>query len=143
MPDNLTVLGFDPGSHWIGSAVGQTRTCTASPLEPIRSKQFKPDWEHIARLIETWKPDLLIVGLPTTMDGKAHKMTEQAQAFSRKLQGRFNIPTELVDERLTTRAAWQIVEEQSGQRQGKPDIDCIAAVLITETWLNERQPGSG
>jgi putative holliday junction resolvase len=137
MPEHdLTVIGFDLGSAWIGSAVGQTRTCTASPLEPIRSHQFKPDWEKIGKLINTWQPTRLIVGLPTTMNDQEHEMTRQARRFSRQLEGRFHIKTELIDERLTTREAWYILEHQASQKQSKPDIDCIAAVLITETWLN-------
>jgi putative holliday junction resolvase len=134
--DNITAIGFDFGSFWIGSAVGQTRTCTASPLEAIRANQFKPDWSHIEKLIKTWQPSRLVVGLPTTMNDQEHEMTRQARRFSRQLEGRFHIKTELVDERLTTREAWQIIEQQASKKHDKPTIDCIAAVLITETWLH-------
>ncbi len=133
MPE-LTVLGFDYGSHWIGSAIGQTRTSTASPLEPIRCHDFKPDWTRISQLIKTWQPDCLVVGLPTNLDPQEQEITRQAKRFSRQLQGRFHLPVHLIDEHLTTRAAWQIAE-QATSRQDKPDIDCIAAVLITESWL--------
>jgi len=90
MPENgdLTVLGFDVGSHWTGVAVGQTRTGTASPLPSIRVRQHKPDWNRIRALIEEWQPDRLIVGLPTGMDGQPHAMTEAARRFARQLEGR-------------------------------------------------------
>ena len=137
MPEqNITALGFDLGSSWIGTAVGQTHTCTASPLEAIRAQKFKPDWSRIQSLINTWQPDRLVVGLPTTMHDQEHEMTQQARRFSRQLEGRFHIKTELIDERLTTREAWQILEQQASKKHGKPTIDCIAAVLITETWLH-------
>jgi len=137
-PANLTVLGFDYGTSWIGSAVGQTHTCTASPLKPIRVIRNQPDWALIGTLIMTWKPDRLIVGLPTTLTDEEHSMTHKSRRFSRQLQGRFNIQTELIDERLTTREAWQIIEQSAQKHQSKPDLDCIAAVLITETWLNDQ-----
>lgn len=137
MPEQLTVLGFDFGTSWIGTAVGQTHTKTASPLQPVRVINSSPDWQAIARLIDTWQPALLVVGLPTTMTDERHEITRKAERFSRQLQGRFHINTELVDERLTTREAWQIVENQSHRHIDKPEMDSIAAVLITETWLNQ------
>ncbi len=136
--ENITVLGFDFGTRWIGSAVGQTQTHTASPLTPIRVIRNQPEWGQIEKLISTWKPDRLIVGLPTTMNDQEHKMTQLARRFSRQLQGRYRIRTEMIDERLTTREAWQIIESSAQKHQSKPQMDCIAAVLITETWLNHQ-----
>ena len=139
MPDsNIAVIGFDFGTSWIGTAIGQTQTNTASPLQGVRVINNKPDWQSIAKLIETWLPAKLIVGLPTSMRDIESPMTEKAKRFSRQLEGRFHIKTELVDERLTTREAWQIVEESAHKKVVKQDIDCIAAVLITETWLNQQ-----
>jgi len=135
---NISVIGFDYGTSWIGSAIGQTQTCTASPLQGIRVINNKPDWQSIAKLIQTWQPAKLIVGLPTSMLDKESAMTEKAKRFSRQLEGRFHIKTELIDERLTTREAWQIIEDSAHKKVVKQDIDCIAAVLITETWLNQQ-----
>lgn len=139
MPEpSRTALGFDVGTRWIGSAIGQTLTQTASPLEGIRVINQKPDWQAIEKLINDWQPDLCIVGLPSSMIGKKSPMTETAKRFSRQLAGRFNLPVELIDERLTTREAWQIVEHSSQKNTRKQEIDCIAAVLITETWLHQQ-----
>jgi putative Holliday junction resolvase len=136
--DNITVIGFDFGTWWIGSAVGQSQTCTASPLQPVKVINGKPDWDKIRLMIETWRPDRLIVGLPTNMFDEESSITVKARRFSRQLNGRFNIKTELIDERLTTREAWQIVEHNAQKHLSKPQFDCIAAVLITETWLNDQ-----
>lgn len=136
MPDNeiKTVLGFDLGTSWTGIAVGQTLTAQATPLEAIKSIRQKPNWQFIEHLIKEWQPQKLIVGLPTMLDGEPDEMTEVAKKFSRQLHGRFHIDTDLVDERLTTREAYLIATE-SGQHKSKPEIDSIAAVLITESWL--------
>ncbi len=133
---DLTVLAFDVGTQWTGVAVGQTRTGTASPLDSLRLRNGKPDWERIGSLIGEWQPDRLIVGLPAGMDGQSHAMTDTARRFARQLEGRYHLPVDFADERLTTRAAWQILEQQSSRRHSKPDIDGIAAVLIAETWLS-------
>ena len=132
--DVKTILGFDFGTVWTGVAVGQTITAQANPLNAIKSHHQKPDWRAIESLIETWQPQRLIVGLPTSLDGSNDEMTEIVKKFSRQLQGRSHINTELVDERLTTREAYEIAIE-SGEYKTKPEIDSISAVLITESWL--------
>ena len=131
MPEkSTTVIGFDFGSYWIGVAVGQTLTRQATPLPALRNN----DWESIARLLQEWQPQQLVVGLPLSMDGEDQEMTARAQRFGRQLQGRFGIDTSMVDERLTTREAYQIAIEQQ-EHKSKPEIDSLAAALITESWL--------
>jgi putative Holliday junction resolvase len=68
MPDAAieTVIGFDYGTSWIGIAVGQTLTAQARPLSAIKSFKRSPNWEAISLLLSEWKPQKLIVGLPTS-----------------------------------------------------------------------------
>jgi len=137
-----TVIGFDYGTNWIGIAVGQTLTAQARPLTAIKSFKHSPDWEAISLLISEWKPQKLIVGLPTSDYSETKYMTDKASRFSRQLHGRFHIDTELIDERLTTREAYTIAID-SGSRKTKQEIDSLSAVLITETWLREYQHQQG
>jgi len=131
MPDQSTrVIGFDFGSHWIGVAVGQTLTRQATPLPAIRNG----DWKVIARLLDEWRPQQLVVGLPLSMNGEDDEMTARTKRFSRQLEGRFGIATCMVDERLTTREAYQIAVERQ-QHKSKTEIDSLSAAIITESWL--------
>ena len=127
-----TVIGFDFGTHWIGVAVGQTLTRQASPLTAIKYN----DWQGIERVLGEWQPQILVVGLPLNMQGGHQEMTARTQRFGRQLEGRFGIKTILVDERLTTREAQQIAFETQ-RKKSKPEIDSLAAVLITESWLRD------
>jgi len=127
-----TVIGFDYGSSWIGIAVGQTLTRQARPLGAVRAG----DWQAIEKIIEQWQPQRLIVGLPLNMRGEAQEMSKRAERFGRQLEGRFGIPTELADERLTTREAWTVAVE-TGEHRCKQEIDSLAAALITESWLRD------
>lgn len=135
-----TVIGFDFGSCWTGIAVGQTLTGQANPLKAVKSK----DWKAIEKVLDEWQPQLLLVGLPLNMLGQQQEMSQRAQRFARQLEGRFTIKTLLVDERLTTREAYQLALENKS-RKSKTVIDCMAAALITESWLaeqsNSKQPG--
>jgi putative Holliday junction resolvase len=131
MPDkSTTVIGFDFGSYWIGVAVGQTLTRQATPLTTLRNG----DWKGIERLLEEWRPQKLVVGLPLSMNGEDQEMTARAQRFGRQLEGRFGIDTSMVDERLTTREAYQIAVEKD-EHKSKQEIDSLSAALITESWL--------
>ena len=140
MPDAAieTVIGFDYGTSWIGIAVGQTLTAQARPLSAIKSFKRSPNWEAISLLLSEWKPQKLIVGLPTSDYSETKYMTDKASRFSRQLHGRFHIDTQLIDERLTTREAYTMAIA-SGKRKSKSEIDSLSAVLITETWLREYQ----
>jgi len=130
-----TLLGFDYGTHKIGVAVGQTLTGTASPLTTLSAVQQKPDWAAIGRLIDEWQPEALVVGLPYEMSDREAEIAGRAKRFARQLNGRFNLPVHMADERLTSREAWT----QLGKAAHKDvtRVDAMAAKLILETWLND------
>ena len=134
-----TLLGFDFGTKRIGIAIAQEVTGTANPLTTVTAIKHKPDWESISKIIKEWQPDLLIVGLPLHMDGSEQPMTQAARRFSNQLNGRYQIPIALMDERLSSDEAESIINEQSGSRsrfQDKAQIDMISAQLILQSWMS-------
>ncbi len=131
-----TLLGFDYGIKRIGVAVGQQLTCSANALTTITALQGKPDWESIAKLIQEWKPDALVVGIPYHMDGSEQEMTRTAHRFCRQLEGRYRLPVHGADERLSS---W-VVEHRERKRGEKPgDIDAQAARVILQDWLQQNR----
>lgn len=133
-----TVLGFDYGTRRIGVATGQTITASATPLTTLNSINQKPDWAAIGQLIDQWKPDALIVGLPTYLDGSNSEMTEKALKFSRQLQGRYNLPAYTINESLSSFEAEQELQQHKkiGQHN-KQEIDKMAAAIIVQSWLEQ------
>lgn len=127
MTDDL-VMGFDFGTTRIGVAVGQRVTGTATALATLAARDGVPDWEAISKLVTEWQPARFVVGLPLNMDGTESEMSARARRFSRKLQGRFHIPTETMDERLSSREARELAERNES-------IDAVAARLILESWF--------
>lgn len=139
MTTSRTLLGFDFGMKNIGIAVGQELTHTANPLTAIKARDGIPDWEQIRKLLDEWKPQLLIVGLPLNMDGTEQEMTAAARRFGNRLNGRFNIPVEWQDERLTTYEALDQmgIRSKMDSRQ-RSDVDQLSAQLILQSWLNQQ-----
>jgi len=129
--DDETVLGFDYGERRIGIAVGQTVTRTATPLKILPARHGQPDWVQVADLIRAWQPARLVVGQPTTADGAPHPLASAIGRFGRRLHGRFGLPVNYIDERLSSHeAAARCVGDARM-------IDAVAASLILETWLAE------
>ncbi len=134
-----TVLGFDFGLKRIGVASGQSITGTASPLPEISARDGVPDWNAVGALISEWSPDLVLVGEPSNMDGTDSDMARRARKFANRIHGRFGVPIAMVDERLTSFEAKQLVKERYGHQDfGRYAVDSIAASLIIEHWFASR-----
>jgi len=134
-----TILAFDFGTNSIGCAVGQSITGTAQGLPAFKAQDGIPNWDSIAKVIADWQPDLLVVGLPLNMDGTEQPLTQRARKFANRLHGRFNLPVELHDERLTTVEARAEIFSRGGYRAlKKGKVDSISACLILESWFENQ-----
>jgi putative Holliday junction resolvase len=130
------ILAFDFGLARIGVAVGQQITQTASPLNTLNAKDGSPNWSEVEKLIKEWQPKLLVVGEPFNMDSSDQEITLRARKFANKLHGRFGLPIEMLDERLTSAAARDEIFEYGGYKKlKKTQIDSVAAALILESWF--------
>lgn len=133
-----TVLGFDFGTTRMGVAIGQSITGSATPLAPLKAKEGIPNWDEIAKLVDEWKPDAFVVGLPLDMDGSENEMCQRARKFAKRLHGRFNRPYHMMDERLSSYEAKGQVIARGGNRNFKDNsVDGLAAQMILETWFME------
>ncbi|MBD8808358.1 MULTISPECIES: Holliday junction resolvase RuvX [Pseudomonas] len=133
------LLGFDFGTKQIGVAVGQAITGQARELCTLKAQNGIPDWEKVQALIKEWQPDAIVVGLPLNMDGTRSNMSDLAEKFSRKLNGRFGVAVYTHDERLTTFEAKGERMARGGQKGSYRDnpVDAIAAALLLQGWLDE------
>jgi putative Holliday junction resolvase len=124
----LSFLAFDFGTRRVGVAVGNSMLKQAQPLATV-SALGDARFDAIRRLVDEWRPDALVVGVPAHPDGAAHDNTRRAKAFARQLHGRFRLPVHEVDERYTTVEAMSL---------GASDVDAAAAALILEQYLRTR-----
>ena len=118
-------LAFDFGLKRVGVAGGNSVTRTAQPLTTI-AVEGELRFAAIGKLIDEWRPDALVVGVPLHPDGAPHENTERARRFARQLHGRFRLPVHEVDERYTT------TEAKAG---GARDLDAASAAIILEQFL--------
>ena len=131
-----TVLAFDFGEKRIGVAVGEWALAQAHPLTTIRSEANAERFSAIAALIKEWQPASLVVGLPVALDGAAHAMTARCTRFANQLHGRFNLPVNFAEERLTSVEANERLRESGHTaKSAKQHIDALAAQIILQCYF--------
>jgi putative Holliday junction resolvase len=135
-----TVMAFDYGLRHIGVAVGNSLIASANPVAVISARDGVPDWNALSKLLREWQPVYLVIGLPLNMDGSESEMSLRASRFARQLNGRFSLPANLTDERLSSFAAKQARRELGDFRDtGVSTVDAEAACLILlDHWRSLR-----
>jgi putative holliday junction resolvase len=134
---NGTVLAFDFGEKRTGVAIGEMAVGIAHPLTTIIAAAKQSRYAAIASLIDEWRPVRLVVGLPAHMDGTEHELSRLARKFARELGARFNLPVDLVDERLTSAEADSSLSDAGiSSRKRKPLVDQVAALHILQDYLD-------
>ena len=150
MPHPRT-LALDVGDRRIGIAITDALGITAQPLFTLRRTSLRADLKAIARFIRQHKVEVVIIGNPLHADGSSSPQSEKTQSFSTALRV-FLTPTHpelilhLVDERLTTREAHELLNEsekifnKSTRLTRTATIDQVAAVLLLESFLSAGKP---
>ena len=132
-----TVLAFDFGERRIGIAVGEHLINSANPLTTIDNESNEVRFAVITQLIKEWQPKLLVVGLPLSLDGSETEVTQLCKKFARRLNGRFNLPVIMIDERYSSAEASQLLNETGIKgRAQKAMLDQVAAQTILRSYFD-------
>ena len=132
-----TVLAFDFGERRIGIAVGEHLIHSANPLTTIDNESNEVRFAAITELINEWQPKLLVVGLPLSLDGRETEVTQLCKKFARRLNGRFNLPIALIDERYSSAEASQLLNQTGIKgRAQKAMLDQVAAQTILRSYFD-------
>ncbi|RTL33891.1 MAG: Holliday junction resolvase RuvX [Burkholderiales bacterium] len=123
----LTYLAFDYGLKRVGVATGNSLLRQAQPLRTIAA-EGKARFVEIGKLIEEWRPNELVIGVPFHPDGAEHENTLRARKFGGQLRGRFHLPVHEVDERYSTTEAIA---------DGARDLDAASAAILLQQYFND------
>ena len=138
-----TVLAFDFGEKRIGVAVGERSLAQAHPLTTIRGEANAERFAAIAALIGEWKPASLVVGLPVALDGTPHAMTARCIRFANQLRGRFGLPVDYAEERLSSVEADEKLRESGhNARSAREHLDAMAAQIILQCYFERDSQAS-
>jgi putative Holliday junction resolvase len=130
-------LGIDYGKKSIGVAAGQSLTGTATELVTLRCNETRKSrtrlLEELKKIIVEWQPAVIVLGWPLNMDGSESDFCEEVKAFSRQLEQASGKRVMLMDERLTSREAKSLRNQQAGFRENP--VDSLAAKILLESWF--------
>ncbi|MBD2181738.1 Holliday junction resolvase RuvX [Aerosakkonema funiforme] len=139
-PAFTSALGLDVGSKRIGVAGCDRIGLIATGLTTIERKSFERDLEHLSQLVADRQAEVLVVGLPYSMNGTLGFQARQVQKFAQRVGKALQLPVEYVDERLTSFQAEEMLKEaKKSPSRHKSSIDRIAASIILQQWLDERR----
>lgn len=133
-----TVLAFDFGEKFTGVAIGESSIGVAHPLGLIAAQGSAARMDEAAALVSEWKPGALVVGLPLSMDGNEHELTRRCRRFARQLEARFKLPVKMVDERLSSAAAEEVLRAAGkGGRKHKLRAHQVSAQIILQSYFDD------
>ncbi len=136
----ISALGLDIGSRRIGVAGCDGTGLIASGLTTIERTSFDRDVAQLRELVEQRQVQVLVVGLPYSMDGTIGTQARKVQKLAERLAQALGLPMEYVDERLTSfEAEEQLKAENRSPSRNKGLIDRKAAAIILQQWLDARR----
>jgi putative Holliday junction resolvase len=136
----MRIMGLDYGGATMGVAISDELLLTAQPVETIRrerEKQMRTTYRRIEELIEEYEVGKIVLGLPLNMNDTVGERALMAQGVADDLRRRTGLEVIMMDERLTTVEAHEILDEAGLNWKKKAEVvDKIAASIILQTYLN-------
>ena len=136
----VSALGLDVGKKRLGVAGCDGMGLIATGLTTIKRTSFQEDVAKLKQIVQEREVEVLVVGLPYSMDGSIGTQAKQVQKFARRLSEALQLPIEYVDERLTSvEAEAQLKAQKRFSTYDKGMIDRQAAAIILQQWLDCRR----
>ena len=140
MAKKISALGLDVGTKRLGVAGCDGLGLIATGLTTIYRTNFERDLKELKNIVLEREVQILVVGLPYSMNGNLGFQAKQVMKFARRISKALELPVEYVDERLTSvEAEERLKGSKRYSRRDKGAIDHLAAAIILQQWLDRRR----
>lgn len=138
----VRAVALDLGSRRIGVALCDSGGTVATPYDTVHRRGDRAaEHAEIARLVDESGAEVVVVGLPLSLDGSDGPAAVEARAEAAALAARLDVPVVLHDERLTTVTAERSLAAQGRRGRRRRDVvDRVAAAVILQAWLEGGGP---
>jgi putative holliday junction resolvase len=147
------ILAIDYGKKRLGLALSDEQGITSRPHATWTRTNRRRDLSRLRELVRLERIQRIVVGLPLRLDGEPSEMSEEARAFATRVHKALGLPVEMMDERLTSWEAHEIVasansssraRRATGQENAhrKISVDDVAAAIILRDYLQRAREGS-
>lgn len=138
----MRYLGMDLGTRTLGLSLSDRTNVISSPLKTIRFLEDHPEdtFLELSTIIREKDITDFVLGLPKNMNNSLGFAAERTMNFKEKLDSFFGLPIHLVDERLSSVEAENLLINSDIRRiKRKKVVDNVAAAIILDTYLKERR----
>ena len=142
----MRYLGLDLGTKTLGVSISDRTNSIASFVKVIRfkSEDYESVIPELKEIIDNNKITHIALGYPKNMDNSCGFASKRSENFKNFLEKYIDIEITLVDERLTTLEAENIlISMDKSRKQRKEVIDGFASCLILESFIRERENKNG
>lgn len=134
----MRALALDLGSKRIGIALSSGTLATPYEVLP-RSGDRRTDHRRIAEHVAETEAELVVVGLPLSLDGSVGPAAQRVLDEVDQLAAAVDVPVETWDERLSTVTAERsLLDQQLRAPARRQVVDKVAAAVILQAWLDAR-----
>ena len=137
----MRYLGLDLGSKTLGVSVSDPSGIIASSYGIIRhDENYKELIDEVEKIVKEKSIDEIVLGLPKNMNNTLGEKAQLSYSFKEMLEERLNIKVNLIDERLTTKQATDLlISNDTSRKKRKKVIDAVAATIILQSYLDMKE----
>ena len=137
------ILALDHGTKRIGVALSDEMGWTAQPLETYERRTLERDIAHIQDLVRTHDVGQVLCGLPLRLSGEEGPAVQAVRQFIDRLAEALPVPIITWDERMTTKAAEDLlIAADMSRKKRKGVVDRVAAAILLQSYLEAQAPAA-
>jgi putative Holliday junction resolvase len=137
------ILALDHGTKRIGVALSDELGWTAQPLETFERRTLERDIAHIRELVQTHNVERVLLGLPLRLNGEEGPAARSVREFVTRLGEALPVPVVTWDERMTTKAAEELlIAADVSRKKRRGAVDRVAAAILLQSYLEAQSVAS-
>ncbi len=137
----MRYLGLDLGTRTLGVAISDQTGFIASSHGIIRhNEEYERLILEVEKLVCSYQIAEIVLGYPKNMNNSIGEKAVLSERFKQMLEEKLNIPVHLMDERLTTKQAQDmLISNHTSRKKRKKVIDSLAATIILQSYLDQKE----
>ena len=133
------IMAIDYGKMRVGVAVTDPLQLIATRLETVDSGMI---WQFLDDYFSRETVDLVLVGYPVQLNNQPSEALRYINPFLQGFQKRYKVEIRQVDERYSSKMAFQSMIDAGltrSQRRDKGTVDGVSATILLQSFLEQKK----
>jgi putative Holliday junction resolvase len=124
----------------VGVAVSDPAGRVATPVRVMDAAVLR-DSSKIASLVDEFDAELVVIGLPVSLDGTEGPQARRVRAIGERLAQGLRVEVRYADERMSSKEARRVLTEAGvSEREQRGRVDTLAATMFLQSFLDAHAP---